>query len=66
MGNKYTNTIKAAAYSLSVDEEVLQQCLEQMREVSARLKDTKSPDLFVTANIKVAIEKKRQNDSAVS
>ncbi len=57
MNNEYTSTLRAAAYSLSVDEEVLQQCLEQMREVSRSLKNKDNKDLFVIANIKVSIPK---------
>lgn len=63
MSNKYTNTLKAAAYSLGVNEEVLHQCLEQMREVSVRLKDNDSKDLFVIANIKVSIPKNNQAEN---
>lgn len=57
MSNKYTNTITAAAYSLGVHPEVLQQSLEQMREISERVRTDKGPDLFVIGHIKVSIQK---------
>lgn len=57
MSNKYTNTVTAAAYSLGVHPEVLQQCLEPMREATQKLSEKDSPDYFVIQSIKVAIHK---------
>lgn len=39
MSNKYTNTVQAAAYSLSIDTEILQQALEPLRKVTELRKE---------------------------
>lgn len=39
MSNKYTNTVQAAAYSLSVDIELLQQALEPLRKATELRKE---------------------------
>lgn len=39
MSNKYTNTVQAAAYSLSVDPEILQQALEPLRTATGKRRE---------------------------
>jgi hypothetical protein len=57
MSNKYTNTVKAAAYSLGVHPEVLQQCLDPMRVATERLREKDSPDFYVIQSITVSVLK---------
>jgi hypothetical protein len=57
MSNKYTNTLSAAAYSLGVHPEVLQQCLDPMKEATERLRQKDSPDFYVIQSIKVSVLK---------
>lgn len=62
MSNKYTNTVKAAAYSLGVHPEVLQQCLEPMRVATERLAHKDTPDFYVIQSIRVAVLKGDANE----
>lgn len=55
--NKYTNTVRAAAYSLGVDVELLQQALEPLRKASdekSRIAKAENADtaFLITLNLK--------------
>lgn len=61
MSSKYTNTVTAAAYSLGVHPEVLQQSLGQMRRITKKLKSNDEKDFFVIHKITISLNKADTN-----
>jgi hypothetical protein len=55
--SKYTNTVIAAAYSLGVHPEVLQQSLGQMRKITKKLKSNDETDFFLIHKITISLNK---------
>lgn len=62
MNNKYTNTVKAAAYSLGVDVDILNQSLEQMRRASELRKELKHDIDTQYFSIQVQVKPHKENE----
>lgn len=60
--NRYTNTVKAAAYSLGVDVDILQQSLEHMRRATELRKGIKSETETQYISINLVVRPSETNE----